>query len=116
MFISRLRHQSQRPEPAVGAHLPQPDHASAAAEDGAQPLPGKGIKALAVAEARFLCRIELRARQVSEQGVERQQVPCALQRRHRRECFQRYGVVEPEPSGADAPQRREVARGASGNP
>src|SRR6185503_10842429 len=74
MFISRLRYQSERPERAARARLPQADHAPVGGVHRVQPLARKGIKGLAVAEARLLRGVELGARQMSEQPRERQQM------------------------------------------
>ena len=71
MFISRLRHQSERPQRAARRRLPEADHRAAGAVDGAQPLSWKGFKGLAVAEARFLRGVELGARQIGQERLER---------------------------------------------
>ena len=66
MFISRLRYQSQRPQRAAGTDVAQADDAAVGGVHGSHSFPGKGIKGLAVAEARLLSGVELGARQVAE--------------------------------------------------
>ena len=78
MFISRLHQQSQRLERAAGERVPQADDAAVGAVDGAQPLPRKGIKALAVAKACLLAGIELGARQILDQCRQRKDVSLSL--------------------------------------